>query len=193
MTSSQINSNEKQIVRNRNLEIRNSVGNKQRTRLSKDIIENLIHLDHYRKAASIHTYVPIDKNMEIDTIPLIETSLEEGKKVIVPKMKASGTLSHHQIDSIDSLVPNKFGVPEPETSAEADLSDCSLIIVPMVAADFDRNRLGYGKGYYDRFLSEMTAPRIGLCYSFNLQWNPLPTEDFDEKLDLVLTENLMIE
>lgn len=183
----------KKEVRLRNIEVRSSLDRERQAELSKKVTLKLIQLSEYKMATSIHTYVPIEKNREIDTTILIEDALEKGKKVNLPKMQSSGEMSHHQIDSLNSLVKNRWGVPEPETTEEADLSDCSLIIVPMVAGDFDRNRLGYGKGYYDRFLNSMQAARIGLCYSFNLQWNSLSVESFDEKMDIILTENLIVE
>ena len=65
--------------------------------------------------------------------------------------------------------------------------DIDLVIVPGVAFDRQHNRLGRGKGFYDRLLSTLSAPKIGICYSFQLKEH-IPTEPFDKKMDLILTE-----
>lgn len=182
----------KPTVRSRHLAMRRSLQPEERKRLSKLIIERTLDTDEFRSADVVHSYAAIDKNGEVSTDGLISACLKHGKKVIVPKMKSNGELSHHSINSLDSLKTNEWGVPEPEFENEASLQDGILIIVPMVASDFKLNRLGYGKGYYDRFLSKLQSTKIGLSYSFNLCWNILPTEDFDIQMNVVVTDRFTI-
>lgn len=182
----------KPTIRSRHHAIRRSLQPEERKRLSKHIIDRTLDTDEFQSADVVHSYAAIDKNGEVSTDGLISTCLKHGKKVIVPKMKSNGELSHHSINSLDSLKPNEWGVPEPVFENEVSLQDGILIIVPMVASDFKLNRLGYGKGYYDRFLSKLQSTKIGLCFSFNLCWNTLPTEDFDINMDIVVTDGFTI-
>lgn len=179
-------------VRSRHLAIRRSLQSEERKRLSKRITDQILKTDEFRSADVIHSYAAIEKNREVATSGIISNCLKYGKKVIVPKMESNGKLSHHNIKSLDSLKTNAWGVPEPEFENETSLHDGILILVPMVASDFQLNRLGYGKGYYDRFLSKVHAIKMGLCYSFNLSWNTLPTENFDVKMDIVVTDRFTV-
>lgn len=179
-------------IRSRNLTIRKSLQPGERKSLSQRITNQILNTDEFQSADVIHTYAAMEKYKEVATDDLISACLKNGKKVIVPKMKSSGELSHHSIDTLDSLKPNKWGVPEPEFDNETTLQNGILILVPMVASDFQLNRLGYGKGYYDRFLSTIQSRKIGLCYSFNLCWNTLPAEDFDVKMDIVVTDKFIL-
>mgnify|MGYP006273109337 CR=1 FL=1 len=159
---------------------------------SRLIIKRLLETEKYQQASSIHTYVSMEKNREVNTTDLIAESLKREKRVVVPRMTDDGKLTHHSINSIQQLKKNRWGVMEPENVREISIDASTLIIVPMLAADFKRNRLGYGKGYYDRFLSQVDSYKIGLCYSFNLSWTPLPSEPFDIKMDTVVTGQFTI-
>lgn len=179
-------------VRSRHLAIRKSLQYEERKRLSKRITDQILNTVEFQSADVVHSYAAMENNKEVATDGLISACLKHGKKVIVPKMKTNNELSHHSIDTLDSLKPNEWGVPEPEFDNETSLQNGILVIVPMVASDFQLNRLGYGKGYYDRFLSKVQSTKIGLCYSFNLCWNTLPAEDFDVKMDIVVTDGFTI-
>lgn len=185
-------SENKAAVRSRQLAIRRSLQKDERKQLSKSITDRIFESDEFQSADTIHSYVAIEKNGEVATEDFIATCLYLGKNIIVPKMKPNGELSHHRIKSLESLKPNKWGVPEPSGENVSTLQEGMLIIVPMVASDFKLNRLGYGKGYYDRFLSKVQSTKIGLCYSFNLCWNTLPAEDFDIKMDFVVTDSFEV-
>jgi 5-formyltetrahydrofolate cyclo-ligase len=182
----------KSVVRQHHHILRRSLLDTQWKELSSRITDQLLKTEEFRLASTVHTYVSMKSNREVFTLDLIETILELGKKVLVPRMQSNGKLSHHLISSLDSLEKNKWGVLEPSSEKPTDLPDDSLIIVPMVAADFDRNRLGYGKGYYDRFLESVTATKVGLCFNMNLSWVPLPVESFDVKMDRVITEQFIL-
>jgi 5-formyltetrahydrofolate cyclo-ligase len=97
-------------------------------------------------------------------------------------------LSHVKVESVSTLVPNKWGVPEPKNGQKIDVATLDLVLVPLLAIDNKGNRLGYGKGFYDRFLKKTTAQRIGLVFS-NFVLDEVPSEPFDEQLDGYFTEN----
>ena len=92
----------------------------------------------------------------------------------------------------DSLKPGIFGIMEPiEQKTTVDESEIDLIIVPGVAFDRQLNRMGRGKGYYDRLLSTLQVPKIGICFDFQLQ-DMIPIEPFDKKMDMIITEKEVI-
>jgi 5-formyltetrahydrofolate cyclo-ligase len=104
-------------------------------------------------------------------------------------MRPKAQLSHHVIHNLSELTTNEWGVEEPDPirHPEVEVADLDLVIVPLSAADRRCHRLGYGKGYYDRFLDRVRIPKVGLCYE---HWflEQIPTDNFDVPLDLIVTE-----
>lgn len=147
------------------------------------------NLEELQEAEIIHCYVSMDERREINTRPLINHFLNLGKTVVVPRMLEKGRLAHHVISSADELTVNEWGVAEPNPTLHDEIKPDNLdaIIVPLSAADLDCQRLGYGKGFYDRFLSQVKVPTIGLCYD---EWlvESLPTDEYDVPLDVIVTE-----
>lgn len=90
-----------------------------------------------------------------------------------------------------SLQQSSYGIYEPEGEAFLDYQKVDLVIVPGVAFDRMKNRMGYGKGYYDRFLPQVKAPRMGVCFEFQLL-DKLPAGEEDIKMDYIISENDLI-
>lgn len=156
------------------------------------IFNRLIKLESYIKAKTIHLYVSISEKNEVDTTRIIQYSLLNRKRVVVPKVINGGELDHFEINSTKKLKQNQWGIPEPEDGKKVEIQDLNLIIVPMVAGDRHRNRLGYGKGYYDRFLAQSNAFKIGLLFDLQIHPEELPVDSYDIPLDLLLTESEQI-
>src|SRR6056297_1895675 len=190
MTNSSVG--QKSQLREHHHTLRRSLQEKEWSEISSKIISRLTSTEEFEAAGFVHTYVSIAKNREVNTFDFIQTCFEAGKQVIVPRMAQNGKLTHHKITSTKLLSKNNSGVWEPSAENQVDLPDHLLVVVPMVSADFNRNRLGYGKGYYDRFLTGINASKIGLCFNFNLSWKPLPTEPFDIKMDKVISDQFII-
>lgn len=182
----------KSSIRQHHHTLRRSLRDSEWKEYSSRIIDKLMAVDEFRSASVVHTYVSMEKNREVYTGHLIQACIKSGKQVIVPRIKSEGELTHHEITSVGSLSVNKWGVYEPSKEDEVELPDNLLVVVPMVAADFNRERLGYGKGYYDRFLSSVNATKVGLCYNFNLSWTPLPTDSFDVKMDKIISDQFIL-
>ncbi|REL38214.1 5-formyltetrahydrofolate cyclo-ligase [Rhodohalobacter sp. SW132] len=182
----------KENIRRSFLHVRRSLSEVEHLELSIRIADQLFNQHAFQKADTVHTYVSMEEQREVSTTKIIETCFNMGKRVVVPKMKPNGKLSHHRIKSLDDLYTNEWGVKEPFKEDPVDVSELSLIIVPMAAADFSRNRIGYGKGYYDRFLKNSNSFSVGLCYNCTLSWSSLPVETFDEQPNQVITENKVI-
>lgn len=159
---------------------------------SQTIIHRLMSTETFKSSEAVHTYVSMERKREVNTIDFILSCLDAGKEVIVPRIKSKGELMHHKIRSIDALSQNKWGVYEPTRDNEVKLPERLLVIVPMVAGDFQLSRLGYGKGYYDRFLGSVKTTKVGLCFNCNLSWAPLPVESFDIKMDRIITNQFTL-
>lgn len=159
---------------------------------SMRIYTHLKELTVFRNAQTIHCYLSMNARGEVNTHPLIQDMLGACKKVVVPVTNfESGTLQHIHLENFNQLKKNKWGILEPEAGREVPLDQLNLVIVPMAGGDRQRNRLGYGKGFYDRFLSHVDCPTIGLLFETCLV-DEIPVESFDVVLDMIITEKQII-
>jgi len=179
---------EKSKLRRKFLTIRKSLSKQYVSDNSRLIAQRVLQSEEYKNAGTIHCYVSITENKEVHTHDLIRQCLEDGKKVVVPKMADHQKLRHIFLHSMDDLVPNHWNVPEPKTDDEANLKELDLILVPMVAGDRFKNRVGYGKGYYDRFLSQCDSKKMGLLFSCLLNDQKIPVDPYDVPMDIIITE-----
>ncbi|WP_138429485.1 5-formyltetrahydrofolate cyclo-ligase [Fodinibius saliphilus] len=183
---------EKEELRSRLLEARESITAKAFSHGSKHIIGSLKDKPAFLEADVIHCYVSMNSRGEVDTHHLLKELLNSDKDVIVPISNfADHTLSHIRLDSFDQLKENKWGVLEPDEGEEVSIDQVDLVVVPMVGGDECANRIGYGKGFYDRFLKDVSALKIGLCFEQNIV-PKLPVEEFDIPLDHIITEERII-
>ena len=155
--------------------------------LDIEIASRLLCTLEYMKSKTILTYV--SKKGEVDTIGIIHAAFANKKQVAVPYCKAEGEMDFYLITSIDDLVQGKFGLMEPDTDKCRLLEDYrdSMCIVPAFTFDPQGHRLGYGGGYYDRFLSTYKGVSTGLCYGTFLKWD-LPVESHDVPVELLVTD-----
>lgn len=161
--------------------------------LSDKICENFIESELYHSAEILLCYASLDDEIKTDSI--IEKALNDGKKVFLPVCKnKDGEMDFYQILSLDELVSGFFGVREPDTvrckikfDNEHD-SEKAVCVVPGLAFDRKGFRLGYGKGYYDRFLSKYCGVSVGFCYS-ELLLDSVPTDIYDKKVDYICCDS----
>ncbi len=180
-------SEQKSALRKELLENRIGISTDVWKEKSDKVIVNLKSLSEYNNAECIHCYVSMDERREVHTHEFIQNALADGKRVIIPVTQfETNTLLHSEIKSLEELELNKWGVLEPKKSKETDLIP-DLILVPLLAADKNFNRLGYGKGFYDRFLNEADAVKAGLLFE-DFIIDEVPVENFDEKLDILISE-----
>ncbi len=140
----------------------------------------LIQRHNYR---TVHTYLPI--GTEINITPLINQMLAAGIEVICPKTLPKRQLENRVLYSMDQLENGPFGTRHPAGS-EIFPGQYDLIIVPGLAFDEHQNRLGYGGGYYDRFLAGYAEARtVGICYPFQKK-NTIPLEAHDVQLNMLV-------
>lgn len=151
----------------------------------------LLSLAEYARAETVFAYV--SKPIEVDTIALIEAAWANRKRVAVPRcIPETFGMEFYYITSFSDLQPGSFGVLEPaaERCSPVPPGTPGLCIVPGLGFDTQGYRLGYGKGYYDRFLSGFQGRTVGICYSGCVQWN-LPHGYYDRPVDLLITEKYL--
>ncbi|MCK5391481.1 MAG: 5-formyltetrahydrofolate cyclo-ligase [Deltaproteobacteria bacterium] len=150
------------------------------------ISENLFCLDSFNRSKRIALYSPILN--EVRTSQVFLKSIELEKEVYFPRVNGS-SLDFYRIHDLNQLKPGNFNVLEPECSLiKVDPQQIDLFIIPGLAFDDSGNRLGYGKGYYDRTLINIPEQnRVGLSYSFQIL-NFIPANDNDQKVGAVVTE-----
>lgn len=183
--------NKKDIVRKKIKTIRENLKIEEKHRLSSIIIEKFLNLEEIKNSKIIMSYM--DFKNEVETVELNKKLLEIGKEVLVPK-----------IDENDKIVPvvlkeeyrtGKYGILE--SKGENFLENkIDIVIVPGIAFNEKGERIGFGKGYYDRFFSEYFKKnknilKISLLYDFQID-NSFVGENHDEKIDILITEQRII-
>lgn len=176
---------EKIALRRQLRQVRNSIVN--RSELSEMICNTLLETNIYRNCKSVFVYASADS--EVETELIIKSAFSLGKKVAFPKcIDNNGNMKFYFINSLDELSEDMYGILAPVTHTEAHFGDTSsLCIVPGLAFSSDGYRLGYGKGYYDRFLSEFKGVSIGLCYHDCVRAH-IPTDKYDKKVNYLITD-----
>ena len=129
-------------------------------------------------------------NFEIDILKIVK-NLKKSKTVfLLPKIQNNSLLKFVEWNIRDVLLVNKFGIPEPSGTQKSYVPD--IVLVPLLAFDIKKNRLGYGKGFYDRYLNNLIklnkkVEAIGVAFSFQ-KYKNIPTSNFDFQLSKIFTE-----
>ena len=151
------------------------------------ICNRLLNNSQYLKSKVIYCYYSVNK--EVDLLPFIKQALEDGKIIAFPKVKGQN-MDFFEVKSLEELEPGYFNIPEPPETTPAPKGD--LIIVPGVAFSKKGERLGYGGGFYDRFLSTYRSAAVLLCRE-RLIRDEIPLEPHDLPIPWVLTERGLFE
>lgn len=137
----------------------------------------------YKDAKTIYGYLPY--NQEVRTVPMLERALQDGKRVAIPKVYGD-TMKFIVMDDLSKTEKGYAGIPEPVADGPVAEDQTALVLMPGLAFTKNGDRMGYGGGFYDRFLAEEpNHPTLALCYDFQIL-ESLPTEEFDIPVDLVL-------
>ncbi len=125
---------------------------------------------------------------EPDTVPLIRALLALGKRVALPVVLPHRGMEARQVVDVDQLVPNRFGIPEPDSSCPViEKGEIGAALIPDLLVDREGYRLGWGGGYYDRWLSDFPGFTVAICPAGHLVEH-MPSEEFDLPVQLVLIE-----
>lgn len=153
------------------------------TRRSEALGELFAQLDLYQNAKTIYGYLPY--NQEVRTVPMLERALRDGKQVAVPKVSGD-TMHFIFLTDLNAVEEGYSGIPEPIADGPIAHDETALVLMPGLAFDPEGHRMGYGGGFYDKFLAaEPGHPTVALCYDF--QMLPcLETESHDIPVDRVI-------
>jgi 5-formyltetrahydrofolate cyclo-ligase len=153
---------------------------------------NLLSLEEYARAECVALYAPAHN--EIDTGLILADAFQAGKRVLYPAV-----CGHHmvfrRVERIEALQEGAFGILEPcPTGIDHQADEADLIIVPGVAFDLTGHRIGYGKGFYDRFLHHpgRTAHLVGLCHDFQVTEEVIPVDIHDIPMEIVVSDTRII-
>ena len=176
-------------IRDEILKKRNSLPKEEIIKRSQKIKNNLFSLEEYKKAKNVMFFVSFGS--EVHTHEMIKEALKS-KTVIIPKV-LNHKIEPSLIIDFDNLIPSgKFGILEPIELMKIAYKNIDLILVAGITFDRDGYRLGYGLGYYDKFLAKLPkALKIGLCFDFQIV-DKLPREAHDVPVDIVVTNEEVI-
>lgn len=171
-------------------ELRQAIRVRKRAMTEEDILrrseilaEKFARSNAYRAAKTIYGYLPY--NQEVRTVPMLRRALEEGKRVAVPKVYGDD-MKFIYLDDLSQVAKGYAGIPEPVADGPVAQDETALVLMPGLAFDRAGHRIGYGGGFYDKFLArEPHHPTVALCYDFQVM-DRLETEEFDIPVDLVI-------
>ncbi len=180
-------------LRQHKLAIRDNLSPRLREKMSRSIKHLL--LSHPAVTAADHLFMYVHFRSEVSTLPLLETLLSQGKGVSVPltQLDTSCLLAVGITDPVKQLAPGCYGIPEPTpeqvAAATVDPGKINTVLVPGSVFDRLGGRLGYGGGFYDRFLTQSApdAVRVGLAFEDQLT-DAVPMQPHDQFMDMLVTE-----
>lgn len=190
MASSYGTDADKSSLRSNYLVARRAIPARSRLESDASIRSALEAFPLFSEASLVLTYV--SREAEVGTRALIESLLAEGRRVAVPRVDLEAhDMAFHEIRSLDELVPRTMRILEPAADAPVVTTPDmvgSVCLVPGLVFDGAGYRVGYGGGYYDRFLAFYPGDKIGLARTTMLSSNPLPTDGHDVPVDFIATE-----
>lgn len=152
----------------------------------KSIVTRVINLPEYRNSRTVFCYVGTAD--EINTMPLLLDALKKGKRVGVPRCLGKGIMKVFEIQSLYDLEKGSFGILEPKEDCKViEPDEIDMGCIPCLSCTRTGIRLGYGGGFYDRYLTGTSFPRVILCRE-QLISDELPVEEHDQRMDVVVTE-----
>lgn len=156
--------------------------------LSKKITENILSWDVYKKSQNIMIFYPL--KYEVNLLELLNDTT---KQFFLPKMNGE-TLSICEFNKNIELKKEKFNILEPEKTCDEQIKNLDIVFLPALATDKSGNRLGYGKGFYDRFLKDLNIKTIKVIPIYEkLMRDKIPTDKNDVKTDYIITEHGIFE
>lgn len=182
---------DKAALRRRYQNERAALAATEKQRIDQGITAQVLGSSCYRNAQTVFLYVSTPQ--EIDTIAILQDAWAGGKSVCVPRCQPGGHMTAHGIFGMDELcAPNRYGILEP--AAETPIvqpQEIELCLIPALACDRRGVRLGYGGGYYDRYLPQTSATLVALCASARLV-ERLPKEVHDISCQFIITESQVV-
>ncbi|MCR5746736.1 MAG: 5-formyltetrahydrofolate cyclo-ligase [Lachnospiraceae bacterium] len=170
--------------------LRRAMTVEERKKASARIAERLFSLKEWREASSVFLYYGCSD--EVSTESIIDRGLADGKEVMLPKVISEEEMVFINISSRDDLITGAYGIPEPKDNGSYAYG-ADLLVIPCVGIDIKGNRIGHGKGYYDRYLDRLSGI-TKICLAFETQIvEEFEADITDVKIEKVITEKRVIE
>lgn len=183
----------KDSLRKEFLQIRESIPKSEITNLNFKLYQNLKQIIDFKNIKRISTYMA--KDNEVQTDLLIKDALEQDINIIIPVLKSNYQLCFTEINKFTTFHHNKLGILEPTKECINYTSgiDVDLVIVPGIVWNHNGHRIGYGSGYYDKYINLLNKNIniVGLSYEFQIFTN-IPIEKYDMSVNKIVTENQII-
>ena len=174
---------DKKELRKKIRELKRAMTTEQIDSASARLGELFLACPQYKEAKTIYGYLPY--NQEVRTVPMLEQAMKEGKRVAVPKCYGD-EMRFIYMDDLSKVENGYANIPEPIADDPVADDPTALVLMPGMAFTKDGKRMGYGGGFYDKFLAaEPGHPTVALCYDFQMV-EDIPTEDYDIPVDCVL-------
>lgn len=174
----------KKQLRKEYIEIRKNIQNREYK--NNQIYLNFINSSVYKQSKNIAFYSSLKD--EVDTFKIIKQALYDNKRVFLPKVVNQTKMEFYEIKSLDDCIKGHFGILEPKTDKKIDKHELDCIIIPGVCFDRHLNRVGFGKGYYDRYLQDMDVLKVGLCFEEQIMNGIIETDEYDIKMNQIITD-----
>ncbi|HZY82604.1 MAG TPA: 5-formyltetrahydrofolate cyclo-ligase [Cyclobacteriaceae bacterium] len=172
---------------------RQALKDADRDELNRQIYERVFASGYLDSASTIHAFLSMERTREPDTWKIIEKILPR-KKVVIPRINEQGLLDHFYYEGLHQLKQSSLGILEPQQGIPATVNKIDLVIVPLVIFDVEGNRVGYGKGFYDRFLKDCRSDCKKIGISFFRPVEKLDdVEEHDVPLDACFTPRQLFE
>ncbi len=181
------------VLRKSIIDQRSRMSTSELHRLGNRIAEWVLSSIWYHEAHSVHCFFGVVSKGEIPTQNILEDILAKEKYLVMPRVIGkNGEMEHIRVRSLDSLRVGLWGIPQPSGSESVESGSLDLILVPGLAADRNGNRIGYGKGYYDRFLRSVTHAKKVMLLPGAFLMDQVPVKEHDVPVDTVVTETGII-
>lgn len=181
-------------IRKRMRALRNKMTEEEVQSFSEVICERIESLDVYREAEVILSYYPTQN--EVSVLSLMDDAINKNKAVYLPRVQ-NRDMIFFRYQSVDDVTQGYMGIYEPVTTEMFEKTEENrqtvIMLMPGTAFDQNRNRLGYGGGFYDRYLSGYEVYKIGVCYDFQITEEAIPTEPFDIRPDMIVTDKRILD
>lgn len=180
--------NNKNTLRKQMKQKRNTLNEEERAKAAEGCLQQLIQLPGFEQVSWIYCYMSYLS--ELDTRQMIQSFLKEGKRVAVPKVQGA-EMDFYEISDLSDCVSGAYGIPEPVGNADP-VTDAGWILMPGLAFDSQGNRLGYGGGFYDKYLEKHdNLVKIALAYDFQII-SSVSAEIYDKPVDYIVTSERIL-
>ena len=183
----------RQDIRKEALSLRRKMDSSELERLGSLIAQNVLESDWYRDARCVHCFYGVTVKGEIPTVRIMGDALTSGKILVMPRVTDNdGGMEHLRVTGLELMQPGLWGIPEPVGDTMVPVAEIELILVPGLAVDIKGNRMGYGKGYYDRFLETASHSVKAMLVPARFVHDRLPVKDHDVPVDYIVTEDRIL-